>query len=137
MSRRSFFANVLRWPASLSPLSASLSSPWGSGTATAENTSGRPCRCIVRKNRKSIFRQSNPSLSARQIFAGKMFSEARDRAEIFGEDCLFRTTETGISRVSLTKATESQRLFRRRQETGFAQDCVVGPAGLEPATKRL
>src|SRR5712671_6628135 len=34
--------------ASLSPLSASLSSPWGSGTATAENTSGRPCRCIVR-----------------------------------------------------------------------------------------
>jgi hypothetical protein len=86
------------------------------------------CGCIVRKTRNSLCRQSNRSLSARQISAGKMFSEARDRAEIFGEDCLFRTTETGISRVSLTKATESQRLFRRRQETGFAQDCVVADA---------
>jgi hypothetical protein len=28
-------------------------------------------------------------------------------------------------------------LFHRRRETGFAQDCVVGLAGLELATKRL
>jgi hypothetical protein len=35
-----------------------------------------------------------------------MFSEARDQAAIFGEECLFRTTETGISRVFITKARE-------------------------------
>jgi hypothetical protein len=37
--------------------------------------------------------------------------------------------ETVLSRVFGGKAAESQRLFRRRQETGIAQDCVVGPAG--------
>jgi hypothetical protein len=35
------------------------------------------------------------------------------------------------------KPPESQRLFRRRQETGIAQDCVVDPGGLEPAAERL
>jgi hypothetical protein len=37
----------------------------------------------------------------------------------------------------IAKATESQRLFRRRQETGIAQDCVVGLAGLKPTANRL
>jgi hypothetical protein len=39
--------------------------------------------------------------------------------------------------VSSGKAAESQRLFRRRQETGIAQDCVVELGGLEPANKQL
>ena len=39
--------------------------------------------------------------------------------------------------ASPAKATESQRLFRRRQETGIAQDCVVGLAGLKPTANRL
>ena len=55
---------------------------------------------------------SNQSLGAAENSAGKRFREARDRAGIFG----------GI---------------KGRQETGIAQDCVVGLAGLEPATKRL
>jgi hypothetical protein len=46
-------------------------------------------------------------------------------------------SECDIVVVILGKATDSQRLFRRRQETGSAQDCVVGLAGLEPAHKRL
>jgi hypothetical protein len=35
------------------------------------------------------------------------------------------------------QAAESQRLFRRRRENRIAQDCVVGPVRLEPATNRL
>jgi hypothetical protein len=58
--------------------------------------------------------------------AGKRFGEARDRGGIFGDTRRFRATETALFRVSGGKATESQRLFRRRQETGIAQDCVVG-----------
>jgi hypothetical protein len=39
-----------------------------------------------------------------QISAGKRFSEARDWVAIFGEDCRFHATETGISRTTLAKA---------------------------------
>jgi hypothetical protein len=67
----------------------------------------------------------------------KRFDEARDRGGIFGGTDPFRATETALSRVCGGEATESQRLFRRRQETGVAQDCVVELTGLEPATKRL
>jgi hypothetical protein len=63
--------------------------------------------------------------------------EARDWAGFFGDTCRFRAVETAPSRVSGGKAAESQRLFRRRQETGIVQDCVVGLAGLEIASKRL
>jgi hypothetical protein len=49
----------------------------------------------------------------------------------------FQKTETALSRVSGGKAAEGQRLFRRRQETGIAQDCVVELVGLELATERL
>jgi hypothetical protein len=49
----------------------------------------------------------------------------------------FRATETVLSRVCGCKAAESQRLFRPRQETAFARDCVVGLVGLKPATNRL
>jgi hypothetical protein len=44
---------------------------------------------------------------------------------------------TGEYAVELRKAAESQKLFRRRQETGIAQECVVEPARLKPALKRL
>jgi hypothetical protein len=75
-----------------------------------------------------LCRQSNRSLSALQIPAGKRFGEARDRAGIFGDDCQFRAAETGLSRVSSGKAPGSLRLFRSRRETVFAQDCVVADA---------
>jgi transcriptional regulator with XRE-family HTH domain len=55
----------------------------------------------------------------------------------FADTDQFRAAETALSCVSGGKAAESQRLSRRRQETGIAQDCVVGLAGLEPATTRL
>jgi hypothetical protein len=69
--------------------------------------------------------------------AGKRFSEARDRDGIFRGTGRFRATETDAIRVSAGKAAESQRLFRRRQETEVAQECVVELGGLELATERL
>jgi hypothetical protein len=48
----------------------------------------------------------------------------------------FRCSAT-ISAGECLSHPESQRLFRRRQKTGVAQECVVEVAGLEPATKRL
>jgi hypothetical protein len=75
--------------------------------------------------------------SARGNSAGKEFGEARDGVATFGGDRRFRAAETALSGVSGGKAAESQRLFRRRQETGIAQDCVVELAGLERTTVRL
>jgi hypothetical protein len=77
------------------------------------------------------------SLSATGNSAGKKFGEARDWAGIFGDTTGFRATETTLSGVPGGKAAESQRLSRRRQETGIPQNCVVGLAGLEIAAKRL
>jgi hypothetical protein len=84
-----------------------------------------------------IAQSSNRFLFAGGHSTGKRFGEARDWGGIFGVTGRFRAAETALSRASGGKAAESQRLFRRRQETGVAQDCVVEPAGLEPATKRL
>jgi hypothetical protein len=64
--------------------------------------------------------------------AGKRFGEARDRGGIFG--VTGPIAETTLSRVTGGKATESQRLFRRRQESGIAPDWVVGLVGLKPTT---
>jgi hypothetical protein len=52
----------------------------------------------------------------------------RDRGGIFGGTGRFQATETALFRVPGGKATESQRLFRWRRETGIAQDCVVAKA---------
>jgi hypothetical protein len=49
----------------------------------------------------------------------------RDSSGAFGEICRFRVAETGLSGVSGSKAAEDQRLFRRRQKAGVAQECVV------------
>jgi hypothetical protein len=54
-----------------------------------------------------LSRPSNRSLSAAPIPAGKGFGEARDRAGILGDDCIFCATETGRSRVSSAKAPAS------------------------------
>jgi hypothetical protein len=59
---------------------------------------------------------------------GKRFGDARDWAGTFGVTGRIRAAETALSRVSVGKATESQRLFRTRLETGIAQDCVVAEA---------
>jgi hypothetical protein len=75
--------------------------------------------------------RSNRSLFATRNSAGKEFGEARDRDGIFGGAGRFRATETDAIRVSGGKAAESQRQFRRRQETGIAQDCVVVSGGLK------
>jgi hypothetical protein len=77
------------------------------------------------------------TLSASGNSAGKRFGEARDWGGIFADAGRFRSAETAPFRVSGGKATESQRLFRRRLEAGMAQDCVVGLAGLERAITRL
>jgi hypothetical protein len=103
---------------------------------------GRPQR---RRSRDSPSRMdSNQSLptfepvSVREReFRQEKVAEARDSAGIFSDIGRFRSTETVLSSVSDAKAAESQRLFRRRRETGVVQDCVVELAGLEPATKRL
>jgi hypothetical protein len=77
-----------------------------------------------------LCRHSNRSLFASRNRAGKRFAEARDWGGILGDSGRFQVTETARSRVSAGKAAESQRPFRRRQKTGVAQECVVGPAGL-------
>jgi hypothetical protein len=70
-------------------------------------------------------RHSNRSRFASRNRAGKRFAEARDRAGIFDDTGQLRAAETALSRVSAGKAAENQRLFRRRQETGIAHECVV------------
>jgi len=76
--------------------------------------------------RSPLCRHSNASLVGAENFAGKKFREARDCGRVFGDTGRFRATETAlIAGASGGKATESQRLFRRRRETRFAQDCVV------------
>jgi hypothetical protein len=72
-------------------------------------------------------KNSARSLFARRNFARKKFGEARDWAGIFGRGA-FRARETALPRISGGKATESQRLFRRRQEAGVAHGCVVAEA---------
>src|SRR5271168_1456741 len=73
-------------------------------------------RRALRKTRTGLSQPSNRSLFAAPIPAGKRFGEARDRAGIFRDDCIFCATETGRSRVSGAKAPGSQRLFLRRPE---------------------
>jgi hypothetical protein len=85
--------------------------------------------------RTCLYQHSNRSLFARRNSAGKKIREARDWGRVFGDIRRFRAAETARSRVSGGKAAESQRLFRRRQESGVAQDCVVELAGLEIANK--
>jgi hypothetical protein len=64
--------------------------------------------------------------------------DARDRAGIFGHECIFCATDGDwpLSRLG-RQSLGGKRLFRRRRETGFAPDCVVGLVGLKLATNRL
>jgi hypothetical protein len=92
-----------------------------------------PVQCVLEgaqpfRTRTGLCRHSNRSLSGTGNSAGKEFGEARDWGANFGDNGRFRATETAPSRVSDGKAAESQRLFRRRQENGIAQDCVVADA---------
>src|ERR1700760_2680735 len=87
--------------------------------------------------RTGLYRHSNQSLFAAANSTGKGLVEARDRGGNSGDMSRFRAAETSLSRVSGRKAAESQRLFRRRQETGVAQECVVELAGLKPTNIRL
>jgi hypothetical protein len=68
--------------------------------------------------------------SRAEIPPGKGLARPETGGDIFGGTCRFRATETARSPVSSGKAAETQRLFRRRQEIGFAQDCVVVDASL-------
>jgi hypothetical protein len=115
-----------------------MSQNWkaGSGLNTVPTCGAAP-QAQAFKTRTGLCRHSNPSLFASGNSAGKEFGEARDGVATFGGDRRFRAAETALSGVSGGKAAESQRLFRRRQETGIAWDCVVELAGLELANKRL
>jgi hypothetical protein len=68
---------------------------------------------------------------------GKGFARPETGRALTGDTGRFQAAETALSCVSSRKAAESQRLFGRRQETGIAQDYVVGLVGLKPATNRL
>ena len=87
--------------------------------------------------RTGLCRHSNRSLFASWNSAGKRFGEPRNRGGIFCDTGRFRAVETALSRVSVGKTAECQRLSRRRQENRSAQDCVVELAGLEPPGNRL
>jgi hypothetical protein len=77
------------------------------GVAAEPIADRAPPQATPFQTRTYLCRKSNRSLSVPPIPAGKRFGEARDRAGIFGEDRLFRATETGISRVSRVKAPGS------------------------------
>ena len=68
---------------------------------------------------------------------GKSSARPETAAAFLATPADFRATETVLSRVCGCKAAESQRLFRPRQETAFARDCVVGLVGLKLTTTRL
>jgi hypothetical protein len=72
--------------------------------------------------------------SGERIPPGKGSARPETGAARLGSLGRFRAAETTLSRVSSDKATESQRLFRWRQESGFARDCVVGLVGARPAS---
>jgi hypothetical protein len=55
-------------------------------------------------------------------------TDEASRGGVFSDISRFRATETALSRVTGGKATESQRLFQRREKIGIAQDCVVEAA---------
>jgi hypothetical protein len=55
----------------------------------------------------SLWRESNQSLCARRIPAGKTLGAPRDRAGIFGDNSGFRVTEIDLSGLSGGKAAES------------------------------
>jgi hypothetical protein len=65
------------------------------------NHSSRPVPSMIpdERTRTRLWRESNQSLSAPGIPAGKTFAEARDRGGIFDDTCRFPTTETALSRV--------------------------------------
>ena len=87
--------------------------------------------------RENVCRDQRPGRLVSPIPAGKNFGVAGDRQGFFGVGWLLRLDRDGPSSVSLGKASGTQRQFCRRQETVFAQNCVVELAGLEPTTKRL
>jgi hypothetical protein len=100
--------------------------PGSSPSESASNGSSS----AFRQARTGLCRHSNRSLCTGENSARKKLGEARDLAGISGDKSRFGAAETALSRVSGGKASESQSLFRTRQETGIAQDCVVGPAVL-------
>jgi hypothetical protein len=65
------------------------------------------------------------SLLTSENCAGKKSSEARDRGGIFGDASRFPPTETVHPASPGGKAAESQRLFRRHQETAIVQDWMA------------
>ena len=82
-------------------------------------------------------RHAKASLSEGIKSAGKGFARARDRAAFCPRDPPSPAAETGNATPARAKVAENRGLSQRPQETGLVQDCVVGPAGLEPATKWL
>jgi hypothetical protein len=106
----------------------------GRGAMTRWKAPESPRRTARRariRTQTGLCRRSNRSLFASRNRAAKRFGEAGDRGGIFSDMSRFRAAETALSRVSAGKAAESQRLFRRRQETGIAQECVVVSRGLK------
>jgi hypothetical protein len=59
------------------------------------------------QTRTRLWRESNQSLLAPGIPAGKTFAEARDRGGVFGDTSRLRATETTSSRVCGWKGTEN------------------------------
>src|ERR1700730_11654619 len=79
--------------------------------------------------RTGLSRHANASPSVGIKFAGKGFARARDRAAFWPRDSSFPTAETGIAAPACANVAENRGFFQRPQETGFARDWVVEPAG--------
>jgi hypothetical protein len=68
---------------------------------------------------------SDRSLCATGSPTAKKFGEARDLGGILATLAESERRRPRYPASLAAKATENQRLFRSRQETGFARDCVV------------
>jgi hypothetical protein len=73
---------------------------------TGRDLQAGPCSAAI-QTRTRLWRESNQSLSAPGIPAGKTFAKARDRGGIFGGTSRLHARETALSRVCGCKATES------------------------------
>jgi hypothetical protein len=84
--------------------------------------------------RTGLSRQANASLSVRTGSPGKGLREPETFCPRIPPS---PAAETGKRRSRPRQGRGTQGFLQRPQETGFARECVVGPGGLEPPTKRL
>src|ERR1700674_806077 len=84
-----------------------------------------------------LSRQSNASLFLGYKICGERVYTSQRPGGILPPQSAVTRSRDRKRRSRPRQVAEHRGVFQRPQETGFGRDCVVGPVGLEPATKRL